>query len=106
MKVTVAALIEASEKNGFPWSTADQNQSVYLGPTHSILSCVVGQGVFNLGGSRFPYFDDADPEDEAVHTKFREVYSYNDITATSYEDAVVYMKEHLAPYTSREVEIG
>lgn len=125
-KVTIAQLIEASEKNGYPWAhTIDFNSGQNEGPfidykTHkvvktrdrgyAVLSCVVGQGVINLNGAIFPEvnlnYDDPNYEQkQQLGVVLGEIYQYNDREATSYEDAVRFMKEKLEPFKNFVVKI-
>lgn len=98
--VTVAQLIKASEKNGFPWS-GHNSKSSPLTPQHHLVSCVVGQGVENLGGTKFPYFlDGRNPQ-----SILSRIYEYNDHYAPSYEHALRFMKDVLAPYRRKKVRI-
>lgn len=105
-KVTIAALIEASEKNGFAWA----HQGIF--GEDGIYSCVVGQGIRNLDGTTFPtdiYIDSKRTVlaiDEDLKAAFKNIYNYNDDTALSYNDAFEYMKRTLAPYRRRKVPIS
>lgn len=99
-KVTIRELIEASRKNGYPWGNDAAKVGRFvkdafkLGPD-DVFSCVVGQGIYNLGGNMFPLEDKA----------FEAIYHYNDKEATSYADALAYMEKTLAPYLDEVVEI-
>lgn len=102
-QVTIKSLIKASKKNGFPW--ARQNKPTAGGKSfvNAVFSCVVGQGVINLDGRDFAGM--YRHPDEQIKEAFIDIFDYNDMKATSYEDAVKYMETRLAPYLNRRVTI-
>jgi len=97
MKVTIAQLIEAAKKNGYTWARDKFNHW-----EKEVYTCVVGQGILNLGGKKFPY---GDRYSSVLLSAINEVEVYNDIKATSYEDAIIHMEKMLAPYLNEMVEI-
>lgn len=103
MKVTIAALVKASKKNGFPWAKKGGFNTTYYTP-HRVFACVVGQGVENLGGNKFP--ETSEEASDIILSLLSEIYSYNDNDAESYEDAVKFMENRLRGYGRYKVEIG
>lgn len=121
MEVTVQQLIDASEKNGFRWAKSDEKfhhvgDILYQSdPAAIVFSCVIGQGLANLFKNSirnghypaFPaqYYSDDEGTWTPMEQAFRDVYDYNDNKATSFEDALRYMKERLAPFAKEVIDI-
>ena len=110
--VTIGKLVKASKKNGFEWNGNAGNKSAYgrLPGGMSMLSCVVGQGLIHLGGTRFPFMFPSNVDTEVAGQNLSEVfeaiYNYNDREATSYEDAFAFMEKALAPYKDLPIKIN
>lgn len=117
MKVTIAQLVKASEKNGWRWAKSSDDgissQSSYLSdPRCATYSCVVGQGIANLKNNDhhgiyfFPMGDSSHETGiEDLDEAFEAIYAYNDKKATSYQDAVGFMKKTMDPFMDVEIEI-
>lgn len=102
--IKVSDFIAAAEKNGYPWTgnvRYSQNSLHHKGTT---LTCVVGQGMINLGVHHWPFSYPFDKErNRPVYHAFDKVMAYNDHDATSFEDALRFMKTELAPYVDEVV---
>lgn len=116
MQVTVRQLIEASEKNGWKWARADrekraEREGFETDPNSATFSCVVGQGLINLHNNdgqilyRFPTPNSHSTGIDVLDLAFESIYRYNDEEATSYADAVRFMKEALHPFMDEVIDI-
>lgn len=118
MKVTVRELVEASEKNGYKWAKSSASgMTTKVGfksdPACTIFSCVVGQGLANIANNdsetvttnAFPGAGKLLMDQTPLEKAFAKVYDYNDNHATSYADAVEFMKKCLAPFYDEVIEI-
>ena len=120
MKVTVAQLIKASEKNGFLWARNNHNLSNPDGSALALImnsdhtcetfSCVVGQGLANLkgniSGTEYHFFGESVESGYSdLDEAFQMVYKFNDNEAKTYQEAVEFMKKTLAPFVDYEINI-
>jgi hypothetical protein len=97
---TIEDVIKAAEKNGFEWNRNgeyfDENED------GTIRACVLGQAALNL---------DINPDlmifamVETAGVFMLPVWVYNDQAATSYEDAVDFLRKTLLPYKDITINV-
>ncbi len=97
--IKISELIEAAEKNGYEWGRGGTRNRTRL--------CVLEQAAKNLG---FPSKRWAKIARQLNDLDWSEmwgsrIYGYNDIYATSYEDAVNFMKKKLKKYRNKEISL-
>jgi|ERR1041385_3974740 hypothetical protein len=98
---TVEQLIKAAKKNGHPWGN-EKNRKDRSEYVNGVYSCVVGQGLINLGvKDHFPY----PTPDSNFYEAWKDVIRYNDYEATSFEDAYAYMVKKLTPFKGETIAV-
>lgn len=93
--VTLKELIEAAEKNGFPWiGHGTRNEK-----SENTRYCVLEQAALNLGLHRSSWAEISEGLN-AISPKLGEtIWVYNDDQAKSYEEAFSFLKKSLEPFS-------
>jgi hypothetical protein len=106
-KISVADVIKAAEENGFVFFKGWHDSKYDAKEKKQVISkaCVLGQAAINLGISGPSLRTALDNIAADWTTPGSDIMKYNDNAATSYRQALAFLKKTLAPYKNRVIQV-